>query len=98
MVGSVGVGPSRGERLRGYVLVVFAALLFSVNAGVSRAVQVAGVGSGTLTTVRCSGTAIVLLVVVYARGERLFFPRSRQIWWVVAFGVTGVALVQFFYF
>jgi drug/metabolite transporter (DMT)-like permease len=98
MVGSVRQGAGRAERVRGYLLVVLAAVLFSVNAGVSRAVQNAGVGSGTLTTVRCSGTAIVLLAVVYARGERLFFPRSRQIWWVVAFGVTGVALVQFFYF
>src|SRR6478609_4301047 len=84
---------------RGYLLVVLGAVLFSINAGVDRAIQNAGVGSTTLTTVRCTGTALVLLAVVLARGERLRLPRgASEIARVVGFGITGVALVQWFYF
>jgi drug/metabolite transporter (DMT)-like permease len=92
------VSVHRRDRARGYLLVVVGAVLFSINAGISRAVQDAGVSSSTLTTARCSGTALVLIAVVYARGDRLHFPRNREIWWIIGFGVTGVALVQFFYF
>ncbi len=87
------------NRRRGYLLVTFGAVLFSLNAGISRVIQTAGVASTTLTTVRCTGTALVLLVVVLARGERLTLPhRPREIVRLVGFGITGVALVQWFYF
>jgi drug/metabolite transporter (DMT)-like permease len=87
------------DRRRGYLLVAVGAVLFSVNAGVSRVIQDAGVESTTLTTVRCTGTALVLVAVVLARGERLRLPRSRrEIGRVIGFGITGVALVQWFYF
>lgn len=83
----------------GYVLVAGAATLFSVNAGVSRVIQTAGVGSATLTTVRCTGTAIVLVAVVVVRGERLRIPRSRrEVVRILGFGISGVALVQWLYF
>ncbi|MGI8433955.1 MAG: EamA family transporter [Nocardioidaceae bacterium] len=84
---------------RGYGLVAFGAVLFVVNAGVSRAIQSAGVDSMTLTTARCTGTALVLMAVVLARGERLGLPRGwREVAVVVGFGITGVALVQYLYF
>jgi drug/metabolite transporter (DMT)-like permease len=83
----------------GYLLVAAGALLFVVNAGVSRVIQAAGVDSLTLTTVRCTGTAVVLVAVLLARGERLSMPRSRrELAVVVGFGITGVALVQWLYF
>ena len=84
----------------GVGLVVLGALLFVVNAGVSRGIQAAGVDSATLTTIRCTGTAVVLLGIVAVRGElgRLF-PRDRRgLLTTVAFGITGVALVQWLYF
>lgn len=92
--------PVTGNPARGVVLVVAGALLFVVNAGVSRVIQSAGVESTTLTTIRCTGTAVVLLVVVAARRElQTLVPRSlREAVTVVAFGVTGVALVQWLYF
>jgi drug/metabolite transporter (DMT)-like permease len=84
---------------RGYVLVATGAVLFVLNAGVSRVIQAAGVDSATLTTVRCTGTAVVLLAVLYGRGERLTLPRGwREFAVVVGFGITGVALVQWLYF
>lgn len=83
----------------GYLLVAAGALLFVVNAGVSRVIQAAGVASATLTTVRCTGTAVVLVAIVLARGERLRLPRGwREIAVVIGFGITGVALVQWLYF
>jgi drug/metabolite transporter (DMT)-like permease len=82
-----------------YVLVASGAMLFVLNAGVSRVIQAAGVDSVTLTTVRCTGTAVVLLVMLYSRGERLTLPRGRrELAVVVGFGITGVALVQWLYF
>lgn len=90
--------PARSPR-RGYLLVAVGAACFIVNAGVSRVIQAAGVDSMTLTTTRCTGTALVLLAFVLARGERLHLPRGwREIAVVIGFGVTGVALVQYLYF
>jgi drug/metabolite transporter (DMT)-like permease len=83
----------------GYLLVATGAVLFVLNAGVSRVIQAAGVDSATLTTVRCTGTAVVLLAILLARGERLTLPRGlRELAVVVGFGITGVALVQWLYF
>ncbi|MDX6309057.1 MAG: hypothetical protein QOI06_2103 [Nocardioidaceae bacterium] len=91
--------PVSRNRRRGYLLVGFGAVLFTLNAGISRAIQAAGVQSTTLTTVRCTGTAIVLVAVLLARGERLRLPRGRgEVVRVIGFGISGVALVQWFYF
>ena len=92
--------PVSRDRRRGYLLVAVGAVLFTVNAGVSRAIQAAGVESTTLTTVRCTGTAIVLVAVVLGARRAAPAPRraggrsSRS----SAFGISGVALVQWFYF
>src|SRR4051812_20961563 len=91
--------PVAGDLRRGYALVLAGSFLFVLNAGVSRVLQAAGVGSMLLTSVRCSGTALVLLVVVAVRRERLSIPRSgREFALILTFGITGVALVQYFYF
>jgi drug/metabolite transporter (DMT)-like permease len=83
----------------GYALVLSGAALFVINAGVSRVIQAAGVDSMTLTTTRCTGTAIALVAVLLARGERLRLPRSLpEVARVIGFGISGVALVQYFYF
>ncbi len=91
--------PVSRDRRRGYLLVVLAAVLFSLNAGVSRAIQAAGVDSATLTTVRCTGTAVALLAVVVVRRERLRLPRTLgEALRVLGFAISGVALVQWLYF
>lgn len=91
--------PVRQDARRGYALVMSAAVLFVANAGVSRVIQAAGVDSMLLTSVRCTGTALVLLAIVGLRRERLALPRTvRDVAVVLGFGVTGVALVQYFYF
>lgn len=91
--------PAARDARTGYLLVGTGALLFVLNAGVSRVIQAAGLDSTTLTTVRCTGTAVVLVAVVFARGERLRLPRGwREVAVVIGFGITGVALVQWLYF
>ena len=84
---------------RGLVLVAIGATFFVLNAGVSRVIQSAGVDSATLTTVRCTGTALMLVALVFATGQRLRLPRDGRGWaTTIGFGVTGVALVQWLYF
>ncbi len=92
--------PAPRSPARGVVLVVTGASLFVLNAGVSRVIQSAGVESTTLTTIRCTGTAIVLLLIVAARRDLgSLVPRTvREGLTTVAFGITGVALVQWLYF
>lgn len=85
--------------LTGYGLVSVGAAFFVLNAGVSRVIQAAGIDSMTLTTVRCTGTALALLLVIALRGLRLRLPRDwRELGLVLGFGISGVALVQWFYF
>ncbi len=83
----------------GFALVLTGALLFIVNAGVSRVALRAGVDPSTLTTVRVTGTFVVLLAfaVVFHRGA-LRPPNGRLALLLVALGVIGVALLQWSYF
>lgn len=91
--------PSTRNARRGYSLIAIAGVLFVFNTGITRVLQAAGIESMTLTTVRCTGTAVCLIGVVLIRGERLHLPRGwRECVTVAAFGITGVALVQYLYF
>lgn len=91
--------PVTRDPRRGYALVVVASSLFVLNAGVSRVIQAEGVGPALLTTVRCTGTAVLLLALVYLSGQRLSLPRTwSEVALVLTFGITGVALVQYLYF
>lgn len=80
-------------------LVLLAVTLFSVNAGVSALVLGTGMSPLTLTTIRALGTAVLLGfgLVVAGRGRRLAVTR-REWPWLLAYGVGGVALIQWAYF
>jgi drug/metabolite transporter (DMT)-like permease len=83
----------------GFLLVGVGALLFIVNAGVSRVVLRAGVSPAELTTTRITGTAVVLLVaaVLFYR-PALRPPRGRLALLLLVHGVVGVAALQWTYF
>lgn len=90
--------PRRNPAL-GLGLVVLGALLFVQNAGVSRVALRAGVDPVALTTLRVTGTCVVLLVVaVLFRRDALRPPRGRLGLLVVVHGLVGVAALQWTYF
>jgi drug/metabolite transporter (DMT)-like permease len=83
----------------GLGLVVLASLLFIQNAGASRVALRAGVDPVALTTLRVTGTTVVLLVVaLVARRDALRPPRGRLGGLLVAHGLVGVAGLQWTYF
>jgi drug/metabolite transporter (DMT)-like permease len=83
----------------GYALVLGAAVMFIVNAGVSRATIRAGVDPQTLTTIRTTGSVPIfaLWALLWDR-DALRPPRGRMIGWLLVMGVVGVALLQWTYF
>ncbi len=83
----------------GFLLVGVGALLFIVNAGVSRVVLRAGVSPAELTTTRITGTAVVLLVAAALfHRSALRRPRGRLGLLLLVHGVVGVAALQWTYF
>lgn len=83
----------------GLGLVTLGALLFIVNAGVSRVALRAGVDPLMLTTVRVSGTFVALLLVAALfRRSALRPPQGHLGLLVVAHGLVGVAALQWTYF
>lgn len=83
----------------GVSLVVAGALLFILNSGVSRVALRSGISSLELTSLRITGTCVVLLVVALLfRRSALRLPRGREIVVVIALGLFGVAALQFLYF
>lgn len=83
----------------GLALVVLGATLFIVNAGVSRVALRAGVDPVTLTTIRVTGTFVVLLLFAAAfHRSALRPPTGRLGWLIVVHGLVGVAALQWTYF
>jgi drug/metabolite transporter (DMT)-like permease len=84
--------------LLGYAMVWTAATLFAVNGTVSKVVLSSGISSLELTQVRSlgafAGFALVLLLVA---PRRLRLTRA-ELPFLVVFGITGVAFVQWLYF
>lgn len=93
-----GPTPRRDLAGLGYTLVVTGALLFIVNAGVSRVVMRSGIDPTTFTTVRITGAALVFaLWCAIARPRALRPPRGRDLLDVVMLGLVGVAALQLTY-
>ncbi len=83
----------------GFALVLAGASMFIVNAGVSRVALRSGVDPVSLTTIRVTGTALVLLVVAALfRRSALRPPAGRLRLLLVAHGLVGVAALQWTYF
>jgi drug/metabolite transporter (DMT)-like permease len=82
----------------GYLMVAVAATLFAVNGTVSKVVLGSGLSSLELTQIRSTGAAagFLLFLAVFARA-RLRVGR-RELLFLIVFGITGVAFVQWLYF
>lgn len=90
--------PARNQTL-GIGLVVLGAGCFVVNAGVSRVALRSGVDPAMLTSLRVTGTVLILvLIAAVFRRSALRPPTGRTLALVLAHGIVGVALLQWTYF
>ena len=82
----------------GYVMVAAAATLFALNGSVSKVVLDSGLSSLELAQIRATCAALGLLgfLLVFARPS--LRVGRRELLFLAAFGIVGVALVQWLYF
>ena len=93
--------PGSRRAWSGYLLVLTGATCFVGNAGVSKVVLTAGVEPARLTALRCTGTALGLLLLLLATGRVRrpgWWPRRRELPLLLGYGLVGVALLQWTYF
>ena len=91
------VAEERGPTV-GYLMVMAAATLFAVNGTVSKVALSSGLSSLRLTEARCAGALAGFAVLVLATRPGALRTSRREILFLAAYGVVGVALVQLFYF
>ena len=84
--------------LLGSALTVGAAGLFAVNGTVSTLALQAGVPAPWLTALRCGGAAVVLLAALAVVAPARLRVSLREVPFLAAFGVVGVALTQCLYY
>jgi drug/metabolite transporter (DMT)-like permease len=82
----------------GYTMVLLAAVLFAVNGTVSKVVLGSGISSLELTQVRSTGACLGFLAALVVLQPGSLRVTTRELPFLVLFGVTGVAFVQWFYF
>jgi drug/metabolite transporter (DMT)-like permease len=75
-----------------------AALLWGVNGAVSKTILETGLSSERLAQVRSAGAAAGLLAIVAVLAPRRLRLSRRELPYVLAFGLVGLAFVQWFYF
>ena len=84
---------------RAYLLLVSAALLYSINGIVSKWVMEDGLSPWRLTEIRTTGSLVALLVYLGVKGRlHLLRPAKGELPLLIVFGVIGIAAVQSFYF
>lgn len=82
----------------GYVQILAAASLFGITGSVAKVALDAGIEPARLTALRCTGSAIGLLVVVGSTRPGLLRIERRDLPLLAALAVFGAALIQFLYF
>lgn len=89
--------PDNRTRL-GYAMVATAATLFAVNGSVSKVVLGSGLSSLELTQIRNTCAAILFLAFLLVVAPAKLRVGRRELLFLIAFGLVGVALVQWLYF
>jgi drug/metabolite transporter (DMT)-like permease len=83
----------------GYAMVLTAATLWAVNGTVSKVILTSGnVTSERLTEVRATGAFLLLFAVLLVWRRSTLRVSTRELPFLVAFGVGGLAFVAWFYF
>jgi drug/metabolite transporter (DMT)-like permease len=93
------VEPAAHRRPRvGYAMAAGAATLWGVNGAVSKVILASGISAPRLAEVRSTGACAGLVVVLLAMAPGRLRLRARELPYLAAFGIAGLALVQWFYF
>jgi drug/metabolite transporter (DMT)-like permease len=82
----------------GYAMVATAATLFAVNGSVSKVVLDSGLSSLELAQIRNTSAAILFLAFLLVIAPSRLKVGRREFLFLVAFGLIGIALVQWLYF
>jgi drug/metabolite transporter (DMT)-like permease len=82
----------------GYALTIGSAALFGINGTVSTLALQAGVEPTRLVALRCAGAAIGLLAVLAVLAPARLRLSLRELPFLAAFGIVGVALTQYLYY
>ncbi len=90
--------PSAHRNGLGTALSIAAAAFFGLGANVSKVALHAGLDPIRLTALRCTGTAIGLLIVILVTRPSLLRIRRADLPVLIVLGLTGAALVQFLFF
>jgi drug/metabolite transporter (DMT)-like permease len=75
-----------------------AAALWAINGPVSKVILASGVSSLRLSQVRTTGALLGLVLVLLVVARSRLRVRARELPFLAAFGVIGLAFVQWFYF
>ena len=94
----VTAAPATRRTAVGIGIGVVAAVLFSVNATVSKLVLAHGLSSLELVSLRSAGAAVVLLTATALSRPAALRVRRDEVGFLVAYGVLGIAMVQWLYF
>ncbi|MGA1306017.1 MAG: DMT family transporter, partial [Candidatus Nanopelagicaceae bacterium] len=86
------------SKLRGEIYLLSGALLFSFNGIISKIVLVDGLSAWRLTQIRTGGAFVILFAIYFTFRRSELKTNKKELPWLIAFGVVGVALVQAFYF
>ena len=79
-------------------MVVGAVALWAVNATVSKVVLQSGMSTLRLAETRAAGAAVLFVAAAALKRSRSLRTSRSELPWLAAFGVLGLALVQFFYY
>ena len=90
--------PTRSHPLRGAALAVTGASLFAVNGTMSKLALEAGLSSLHLVLLRSAGAAVCLFVLVAVLRPGALRATRRELAFFAVYGITGIALCQWFYF
>ena len=82
----------------GVLLAIGAAVLFAMNANVSKVALQNGLSSLELVSVRSAGTALILMGITALANPAALRVSRRELGFLALYGLTGIAMVQWLYF
>lgn len=95
---TAGEAPRVRNPLLGYAMVLAATCMWGINGTVSKAILGDGLSSLRLTEVRSTAAAVVLAAVLVVTEPSRLRVRRDEVLFLLAFGIFGLAMVQWLYF